>query len=231
MFQWLMKKWVFDWKAVEWAVICRDLYQHRWKMSTLIEENSHFLWSESQEVCLVMGNCSCSDSTRCCNSCVIPYNQYQSVFWMGHGRVVSTLATAVGCECACKFYGSRFEVVIHLMTKFFIIGIHPVVLMSPPHKNDIHDYIHTCTFLLKFCQLIHRKLGAQKSTGCRTQLNLAWFVWVADSGPLTRWLRLSSTHFDLPLYQLRHRAHIHTYYVIFHSHLDSNTVTATKFST
>ena len=142
MFQWLMKKWVFDWKAVEWAVICRDLYQHRWKMSTLIEENSHFLWSESQEVCLVMGNCSCSDSTRCCNSCVIPYNQYQSVFWMGHGRVVSTLATAVGCACACKFYGSRFEVVIHLMTKF-VHNWHPPCCSHVSSTQKWYTWLYT----------------------------------------------------------------------------------------
>ena len=30
MFWWLMKKKIFDCELVEWPLICRDLYQHRW---------------------------------------------------------------------------------------------------------------------------------------------------------------------------------------------------------
>ena len=100
-----------------------DCYLQR-SLSTQVNDvntergNRLFLRSECHEVCLVMENCSCSDSTRCCDLCVIPYNQYQSVFLMGHGRVVSMLATAVGCAGARKFCGPRFEAVIHLMTQF-----------------------------------------------------------------------------------------------------------------
>ena len=42
----------FDLEQVVWALICKDLYQH--KMPPLTEENSQFLWSGSQEVSLVM---------------------------------------------------------------------------------------------------------------------------------------------------------------------------------
>ena len=42
----------------EWALICRDLYQHRWmgevKMPTMTVDNSQFQWSGSQEASLVM---------------------------------------------------------------------------------------------------------------------------------------------------------------------------------
>ena len=44
MFWWLMKK--NDCELVEWPLICRYLYQHRWmgvQMSPLTTENSHFL--------------------------------------------------------------------------------------------------------------------------------------------------------------------------------------------
>ena len=159
------KKWIFDWKLVEWTVICRDLYQHRWMMSPLNEENSQFLRSESNEVCLVMGNCSCSDSTRCCDSCVIPYNQYQSIFFLWimaewsarwlQQWVAQVPANSVGLDLKLSPISWR---------NLLIIGIDPAasawrhVLMSLPHKNDIYNYIHTCTFLLIFL-LVDTLLG------------------------------------------------------------------------
>ena len=53
------KKIIFDCELVEWALIWRYLYQHRWmgvQMPTITTENSHFLWSGSQDAALVMQN-------------------------------------------------------------------------------------------------------------------------------------------------------------------------------
>ena len=44
-------------ELVEWPLICRDLYEHRWmgvQMPPLTSENSHLLWSGSQGAALVM---------------------------------------------------------------------------------------------------------------------------------------------------------------------------------
>ena len=59
MFWWLMKKKknIFDCELVEWPLICRDLYQHRWMGgpdATPDAKNSHFLRSGPQEATLVM---------------------------------------------------------------------------------------------------------------------------------------------------------------------------------
>ena len=64
MFWWLMKKKIFDWVLVEWAVnvLSAEMFisTGEWgvQMPTLTEENSQFLQSGPQEVSLVMF-CNC----------------------------------------------------------------------------------------------------------------------------------------------------------------------------
>ena len=84
------------------------------------------------------GNCSCPESTRCFDQCLIPFGGCR--FGFCSCRVVSTLATAVGAELLLRFWGPRSKLISSSWSNTFIMGIYPnvsariYIVMSHPYK-------------------------------------------------------------------------------------------------
>ena len=95
MFWWLMTKIFFDRELVEWPLICSDLYQHRWvgvHMSLLTAENSHFLWSGSQEATLVM-QCGVHFNVKKCNMMTISHRKLLDKFYQLNNTILDGVSS------------------------------------------------------------------------------------------------------------------------------------------